>query len=254
MRRFIVYPDAQVPYHDQKAIDLITAFAKQLEVTDVLHVGDEVDCPQPSRWVRGRAGETAMTLQKDIDAAKRMLAGITDELQPDSFMLSRSNHGDRVRKYLDEKAPALAPLRALEWATLMDFEELGITYVTKPTEFAKDWVLCHGDEGSMSRIPAATALNLAKKWGGVSVVAGHTHRLGLMHENHALNGKIRKHCFGIEVGHTMRLDRASYLQAFAANWQQGCAILEEDDRGVITPYVIPIIGGKIRFQGEVFSA
>lgn len=247
MKRWLILPDMQVPYHDQKSIDLMVRFGIDWGVTDVAHVGDEIDCPSPSRWVRGHAGEFADTLQKDIDATRRVLGGIADAIQPDSFHLMRSNHGDRVRKYINEKAPALAPLRALDWATLMDFEYLGITYHTQPYEFQKGFILAHGDEGNLSRVPGQTAMGLARKWGAGSVFCGHTHRLGLAHENRSLNGKIKQHVFGVEVGHAMRLDKASYLSAMSANWQQGFALLEGE-----TPLLIPIIDHKITFDGTVW--
>lgn len=253
MRRWLVLSDWQVPYHDIKTIRLTAKFGYEMGITDIAHVGDEIDAPSPSRWTRGRAGEFANTLQKDIDETRRILGEVTDLLQPNSFHLMRSNHGDRVRNYINEKAPALAPLRALDWQELMDFSGLGITYHNKPYEFAKNFVLAHGDEGNLNKVPGSTAMALARKWGGVSVIAGHTHRLGLQHENHSLNGTVRRHCFGIEVGHAMDLKKAGYLSALSANWQQGFAILEEDDKGAITPYVIPIIDHKIRWDGEVFS-
>lgn len=253
MRRWLIYSDSQVPYQDQKAIDLVTRFGVDIGITDVAHVGDEIDAPSPSRWTRGRAGEFAHTLQRDIDATRKMLAGIVDAIQPDEAHLMRSNHGDRVRNYISEKAPALAPLRALEWADLMGFEDLGWTYHTKPYEFSKGFVLAHGDEGSLSKVPGSTAMGLVRKWGGVSVFCGHTHRLGMQHENFSLNGKVTKHRFGIEVGHTMALSKASYLSALSANWQSGFGLLEVDDAGVGTPYAVPIVGGKIRWGGEVWS-
>lgn len=252
MRRFGVFSDWQVPYHDIKTIRLVSRFMRDWGVTDVLHVGDEIDAPSPSRWVRGGAGEFANTLQKDIDTTRRVLSEAADIVNPETFTLMRSNHGDRVRKYVNEKAPALAPLRALEWEALMDFSGLNIMYKNKPFEFAKGWALAHGDEGTMSKVPASTAMGLARKW-GLSTVVGHTHRLGLQHENRSLNGKVKQYIFGIEVGHMMDMSKASYLSALSANWQQGFAILEEDDRGVVTPYVIPVIDHKIRFDGEVYS-
>lgn len=252
MRRIIVLPDWQIPYHDMRTIRLTARFAKEMLVTDILHVGDEIDAPSPSRWTRGRAGEFANTLQKDIDETRRVLSEVADIINPDTFTLMRSNHGDRVRNYVNEKAPALAPLRALQWRELMDFASLGIDYKDKPFEFAKGWVLAHGDEGNLNKTPGSTAMGLARKW-GVSTITGHTHRLGLQHENRSLNGQIKQYIFGIEVGHAMDLKKAGYLAALSANWMQGCALLEEDDRGVITPYVIPIIDHKIRWDGEVYA-
>lgn len=252
MKRWIVVPDMQVPYHDPKTVRLIAAFATDIGCTDMLIVGDELDAPAPSRWVRGRQGEFAGTLQRDIDTCREVLSQLREAVDGE-VLLMRSNHGDRIRNYTAERAAALSPLRALQYERLMDFDGLGIDYKTRPHEFAKGWVLAHGDEGSLSRIPGGTAMNLAKKW-GKSVVCGHTHRAGLQHSNDSLNGKITRHLFGLEVGHAMTLTGATYLAAQAANWQQACAVLEEDDRGAITPYLIPIIDRKIRWAGEVYSA
>jgi hypothetical protein len=63
-------------------------------------------------------------------------------------------------------------LRALTVESLLEFEQLGITYHRRPYELAPEWLLVHGDEGGMSQEPGRTALRLANKF-GKSVVCGH---------------------------------------------------------------------------------
>jgi hypothetical protein len=55
----------------------------------------------------------------------------------------------------------------------MEFDTMGIRFHKKPFEFLKDWVLVHGDEGSLNQNPGGTAIGLAKKF-GKSVLCGHT--------------------------------------------------------------------------------
>lgn len=111
--------------------------------------------------------------------------------------------------------------------------------------------MAHGDEGSLIRTSGGTALSLAKRT-GLSIVCGHTHRLGIQHEHTAYNGKLNGKLYGVEVGHMMDLRKASYLKSGGANWQAGFAILYVDGSRV-TPSVIPVIGKSFVVEGEVYS-
>jgi hypothetical protein len=101
----------------------------------------------------------------------------------------RSNHGDRILKYLSKYAPALqgkgSPLTipriyGYDETPLSGELPLPIHYHDSLWEFAPGWVLAHGDEGSLIQTPGGTALNIAKRI-GASVVCGHTHKAGIQH-------------------------------------------------------------------------
>jgi hypothetical protein len=252
--KWLVVPDLQVPEEDPRSIELMCQVASDVNVSGILIVGDELDAAPVSQWSKGYANEYSKTLQKDIDRCVRVLdtiiggAGLSSQAP---IHLMRSNHGDRIRKYIRKYAPGLDGLRELEYERLMRFDALGVQYHTKPFEFAQGWVLAHGDEGSMSRIAGSTALGLAKKY-GKSVVCGHTHRLGLTHDNDALNGRVTRHLFGMEVGHMMNLAKAAYTGG-SANWNQGFALIE-DIQNVVTPQLIPIIHRKAIVNGKVYRA
>ena len=146
----------------------------------------------------------------------------------------RSNHMDRISKYVRQYAVALSGIPALRIDRLMGYQQpsslngrvLPITYHPEPWEFSPGWVLCHGDEGSGSiQTAGGTALNLAKRW-GKSIVCGHTHKAGMQHHHMSLNGQIHQPLFGMEVGHLMDMTQANYLKAGSANWQQAVGILD----------------------------
>jgi hypothetical protein len=247
---WVIIPDTQVPDQDKKAIDSLCAFIEWFQPEGLAHVGDEADQPEPSRWNKGYAGEFSNTLQAGLDETHLMLAQFRDAAPEAAFLLSRSNHGERIRTYLSRYAPALGGLRVLEYERLLGLEELDITYVDRPTEFTKGWLLCHGDEGSLSQASGGTALGLAKKF-GKSVVAGHTHRAGLQHFNTAYAGKTSGVLHGMEVGHLMRLDRASYLKGGGANWQQAFGIIDDTGKTPV-PILVPIFNSRVQWMGKTF--
>jgi hypothetical protein len=237
-RAIVVYPDAQVPYHHPAAARAINNFVRAFQPDEIASVGDEVDFPQISRWTRGLEGEYRGDLQKHVDAGVAYLEGIRAAFPTGPFHITRSNHMDRPLKYVAQHAPGLMGLRALTVESLLEFEELGITYHRRPYELAPEWLLVHGDEGGMSQEPGRTALRLANKF-GKSVVCGHTHRLGLISNVQAVNGKTTRALWGFEVGNIMDMRKAGYLGGGSANWHMGAGILYVDGRHV-TPVLVPL--------------
>jgi hypothetical protein len=148
----------------------------------------------------------------------------------------RSNHTDRLYNTL-LKVPGLINLPELQYPAFMSFAEMGMTYHKKAYEFHPGWVLCHGDEGNMSQHAGITALNLSKKF-GKSVLAGHSHRLGMSAYTEGVNGHYRT-LYGVEVGNLMDRKKASYIRYGSANWQNGFAILEATGK-TLTPTLVPV--------------
>lgn len=241
--RYVVLSDLQWPFHDAKALRAVLQFVRDLKPAGVLNVGDELDQDTVSRWNKSTAREYSPVLRQDIRDLSAWTGHLRDALGDGPIHISRSNHGDRLQKYVTQYAPALVGFEELEITNLLRYPELGVTYHWKPFEFAPGWMLAHGDEGSLSRIAGSTALGLAKKW-GKSVVCGHTHRAGITHESTGVNANLRT-LTGFEVGNLMSLKKAGYLKAQSANWQQGIGLLEIDDRLRVVPQFVPIRNGEI---------
>ena len=251
MKRVVVLPDMQIPYHDARTVNAVRNFVKDYQPDELFCVGDEADSPEPSRWNKGMAGEFAGTLQSNLDQTARIMISFKEALGDKAFHTMRSNHGDRIQNYVGKYAPALASLRDIEYSKLLRYSENEITYHNSIWEFAPNWVLAHGDEGNINKTAGGTALALARKIGS-SVVCGHTHRAGIQHEHTGYNGKILNRLYGVEVGHLMDLSKASYLGSTAANWQQAFTILYIRKSGV-TPVVVPINGRSFVVEGQVYD-
>lgn len=234
----LIVSDLQAPFHDKTALENVLAFTKDLQPDHLVNVGDDIDGPEISQWHKGSAGEYSGTLQASLDEVFSIHSSFREAIGDGRYDLSRSNHGDRLRKYIGQYAPALSGLRSLDLAELAGYNTLGIVYHPRPFEIAPGWVGAHGDEGGMSQIAGRTAGMLAQKW-GVSVACGHTHRAGLQPLSIGYGGAVTRTLWGLEVGHLMDMTKANYLGGGHANWQQAFGLLHvRGDR--VHPELIPI--------------
>lgn len=260
---YVVIPDLQVPYHDEKALIRVKNFLRWYQPTGLLCVGDEADAPEISRWEKGRKGEYAGTLEAGLTQTHEVIRDLIEAAGGVRMDIMRSNHtSTRLINYIDRYAPALAGAEFLTYDHIMGFngkpsvltkhygESLNVTWHHDMWEFAKGWALAHGDEAGLSRIPGQTAMNLAKRV-GVSVVCGHTHRAGLVHDTHGFGGKVKSVLYGLEVGHLMDPAKVSYLST-AGNWHQALGLLTIND-GKVYPELLTIPrAGKFQVWGHWF--
>lgn len=249
--------DMQVPSHDYPAISAVTEFIADFEPDKLFVVGDEYDAPGTGRWKKGLAGEFLDNLQEGLDETNKILGAFRTVLgEGKEFVIQRSNHTDRIKMYIDRYAPALSSLRRLDYSELLGLKDLDIRFSNEITDVAPGWCMAHGDESGLNRTSGGTALGLARRI-GKSVICGHSHSLGLQHDNAAYNGKISRNLYGFEVGHLMDLKKADsaaggYLKYGGANWQAGFGILyvHEDSAH---PVPVPIINNSFVVEGQRYA-
>ena len=234
IKRWLVISDLQVPYHHEQAVKNVIKLARREKFDEVLCVGDEIDFQTISRWAEKTPLAYQQTIHQDREKCKQILWDLGEYSK--EMHIIRSNHSDRLYSTL-LKTPGLISLPELQYPKFMGFAEMGMTYHKTAYEFHPGWVLCHGDEGSMSQHAGITSLNLAKKFGR-SVVAGHSHRLGMSSYSEAIGSHYRP-LYGVEVGNLMDRRKASYIRYGSANWQMGFAILEATGKN-LTPTLVPV--------------
>jgi hypothetical protein len=223
MKRTVVVPDLQVPYHDPIAVKNVAAYIKAVRPDSVVTLGDEIDLPQISRWTENTPGWYEQTLAADRDEAVEVLWSLVEHTK-DAHMI-RSNHTDRLYNVIMKKIPAFLALPELRFEKFMKLDELGITYHKKPYAVARGIIALHGDEQSVKPIPGLTALEAARRH-GISVICGHTHRAGQSAFTEASGGKIGRILRGWEGGHLMDVRQAHYTKG-TMNWQQAFIVIEE---------------------------
>lgn len=251
-KTIVVVPDMQVPLHDAKAVKSVISFVRDFRPDVLVNVGDDADCTEVGSWKRGLALEYGGTFQDGLDDTREVHRQFRVALGDKPYHVSRSNHTDRLRAYIDRHAPALSPVRGLRLEGLLGYDELGIQFHLEPFQIAPGWVCAHGDEGSLSKISGRTAGLLAEKW-GVSVVCGHSHRAGMSLKSYGYGGKVTKTVTGLETGHLMDLRKATYLDGGFGDWQQAFSILYVRS-GKVTPVLVPVhAGGKFTVEGKSYG-
>ena len=223
MKRTVVVPDLQVPYHDPIAVKNVAAYIKAVRPDSVVTLGDEIDLPQISRWQESTPGWYEQTLAADRDEAVEVLWSLVEHTK-DAHMI-RSNHTDRLYNVIMKKIPAFLALPELRFEKFLKLDELGITYHKKPYAVARGIIAVHGDEQSIKPQPGLTALEAARRH-GISVICGHTHRAGQSAFTEASGGKIGRILRGWEGGHLMDVRQAHYTRG-TMNWQQAFIVIEE---------------------------
>ena len=245
MKKIVVISDLQVPYHDERAVRNVASFIKRFKPDQVITIGDEIDLPQISRWTEGTPGWFEQSLGADRDATVEILwdLQVTDMI--------RSNHTDRLYNVIMKKIPAFLALPELKFEKFMKLDELGIKFHRKPLEFAPDWIVIHGDEGSVKPTPGLTALDAARKH-GKSVVCGHTHRAGQSAFTEASGGVLGRILRGVEVGNLMDFKKAGYMKG-TGNWQQAFAVFYVDKKTVTNTIVHIEKDGSFVFEGKRYG-
>jgi hypothetical protein len=242
----------QIPFHHKRNVEKLQDFIFETKVDSLACVGDEVDVPQLGVFNKGTRAEFERTLQRDFDTAHKVLGEFRDALgsKKKPFILQRSNHSQRIEKYIYKNAPAFESVTALRIENLLGLNKLGITYQRHMDYIAPGVLMGHGDEGRMYTTAGLTGLNLALRT-GQNCVIGHTHRQGISSASRGFGGRLTT-IWGLECGHLMDLKSsgASYIREKAANWQQGFAILYVEGNHVV-PQLVPINEkGKFIVEGK----
>lgn len=251
-RRIVVISDTQIPYTNWKAVKAMIQFIGDTAPDEVIHIGDVVDFPQPSRWSKGSAAEFSGSVFTDAELTKRRFLEPLRAVYDGPIGCHEGNHDSRPREYLSKYAPALAESGAFDLPTLLDFEGFGVELLPEFYPVAPGWISTHGHRGGirLAQKAGTTAANAVARF-NTNVIMGHTHRQGIVPQTTGYGGKART-LHGVEVGHLMDPARAQYLKGATANWQLGFAMLTVDGKHV-HPQLIPISENRFTVDGATWT-
>jgi predicted phosphodiesterase len=253
-KRVCVISDTQIPFDDRRALAAVVRFIGDWQPDEVIHIGDLMDYPSPSRWTKGSAEEFSQRIKPDSEQAKKRFLAPLREVYDGPVGVHEGNHDLRPREYLTKYAPALVEFEEdFRFENLLDFDGFGAQVLPEFYKIAPGWVTLHGHRGGirLSQKAGDTALGAAVHFGS-SVVMGHTHRLGLKPQSQGYGGVVSKSLWGMEVGNLMNMKLATYLKGGTANWQQGFGLLTIEGSHV-KPEIVPIDNGRFTVHGEVWS-
>lgn len=235
MQTWIALNDVQIPWQDQRVLDLVTDFAIDLKPYGVILNGDVVDCYELSEFNKNPIKD--YSLQREIrEAAGLMykLAKVTTE----RWWLG-GNHEDRLRRAL-WKNPQFASIHALKFPDLFLLNENGFKW--KPyggVLHLGSLLVTHGSQ--VLKHSGQTARSHFDKY-GTSILIGHTHRLGVYFRTNAKGIHA-----SYENGCLCKLT-PEYVQY--PDWQQGFSVVHVGEHGFFNVQQIPIINRRGFFYGK----
>jgi predicted phosphodiesterase len=243
MKRILIIPDLQIPYHDEAVVRNVIRFSKTFKAHQTVTLGDEMDMQELGRWSEGKADWFAQTLDENRNLTVDILweLGVTDMI--------RSNHTDRLYNQISSKIPALGSLPELRFERFLKLDELGIKFWRDDMPIAPNWIAVHGDHTPIKPLGGLSALEGARRR-GKNVISGHTHRAGRSAFTEATGGRVGRVLQGVEAGHLMDTRKASYTKG-VMNWQQAFAIMYVHEKNVQVDLIhiekdgTFIVGGKV---------
>ncbi|AFI24964.1 hypothetical protein [Mycobacterium phage SWU1] len=251
--RIVVISDTQIPFDDRKALKAVIGFIGDTQPSQVVHIGDLMDYPSPSRWTKGTKEEFAQRIKPDSEQCKRRFLEPLRQVYDGPVGVHEGNHDRRPVDYLHQFAPALVEyVSSFQFQNLLDFDGFGVDVLPEFYKIAPGWISTHGHRGGVrvTQKSADTAYNAMMRF-GTSVIIGHTHRQGI--KPHTLGyGGNQKVLWSMEVGNLMNMKLAQYLKGATANWQSGFALLTVDGQHV-KPELVPIVGGRFSVDGRVWE-
>jgi predicted phosphodiesterase len=245
MKKILVIPDLQIPLHDEHVVRNVIRFAKSFKADQTVTLGDEMDMTELGRWSEGKAEWFAQTLDDNRNMTVEILweLGCTDVI--------RSNHTDRLYNQISSKIPALGSLPELRFEKFLKFDELGIKFHRDEMNIAPGWIAVHGDHTPIKPQGGLSALEGARRR-GKNVISGHTHRAGRSSFTEASGGRVGRILHGVEVGHMMNTQMASYTKG-VMNWQQAFAIMYVKGKNVQVDLIYIEKDGTFTVQGKVYG-
>lgn len=250
--RILVIPDTHYPDHDKKLWKTILKIVEDTQPDEIIHIGDLMDYPQPSRWTKGTRAEFEGSVYEDSERAVRDIIEPLREVYDGRIGIHEGNHDLRPRAYMEKYAPALAGSRMFNFENLLRFDDYGIERLPDFYEVAPGWYTTHGHLGGirLNQIAGNTAGNATKRI-GKSIIMGHTHRAGKVPHTTGLGGQTNV-LQGIEVGHIMDPRKVTYLKGATGNWQQGLGWLATDGKHVTADTAL-VSAGKIAVEGRTYK-
>lgn len=232
-------PDLHAPHHDEAALAGFVHALTMVRPDELVILGDFIDCHAPARWSKATAAEYADTLPKELETGKavlNMIRGVFDG--PISFI--PGNHEARITTYVTNYAPAVASL-VPSLPELLGFSEYQVDYHPGTYDVAPGVIAIHGKLLSSVLGAAGQSAFKERMRHGVSVVQGHSHRLGIGWDRQDRSR------FWMECGHLADVSKAGYLDFGHANWQHGFGVLYVRD-GRVFPSVHAIHEGMSAFD------
>lgn len=241
LERILVVPDTHAPYHDRRAWKLMLKVARRFGPHTIVHQGDLADFYAVSS--HSKDPSRAAGLRDELRVVKK-LRGDLDRLGATRKVFIEGNHEDRLRRYLEEKAPELFGM--FDTDSLLALSENGWEFVPYKSHARVGKLYFTHDTGNGGKYTTARALEAFQH----SVAIGHHHAIQYAVEGDA-TGKYR---VGAQFGWLGDVRAVDYMHRIKAqrNWSLGFGVGYKDETGVVFLQPVPIVNYTCCVEGRVY--
>lgn len=240
MDTVMVIPDTHVPFHDVAAWELVLKVRQSLDPDKVVFIGDFADFFSISSHSKDPTRK--QSLAAEVEQVNAELDKVT--AKKEVFFLE-GNHEDRLRRYLQDKAPELFGLA--DTKSLFKIKDRGWRFVQYKDYIRIGKVAFTHDVGRSGKYGAFHSLT---DFGG-NIVFGHSHRGCVVYQ-----GEMRgKQHFALNVGWLGDLTKMDYMHKARAerDWQLGFGIVRIEENGLGHGQFVPIIKGTCVVDGKLYK-
>jgi len=262
-----------VPTHDEKAIAIAMAMIRDIQPTQIVLLGDNLDLPEFGKYRLSPA--FALTTQASIDRATTLCAELREAAPKSKIVWLAGNHEERLTNYILDNAKAAFGITKgntpkawpdMSIPSLCRMEEYGVEfesgYPAGRYLINKQLACIHGNRVRSRGSTAHIYLNEQK----MSVIYGHIHRIELAYRTrHDWDGA--RTIMAASPGTLARIDGAvpstkggvdawGRPKTVVEDWQQGVGLVTYEDTGknLFTYEVATIYDGWTRFRGVEYDA
>lgn len=280
----VILPDPQIGYrrmldgemiatHDESAIDVALQITSKIKPDKIVNLGDTLDLPEwSSKFLV--LPEFVLTTQPTVDYAHTFLAKQRAAAPDAEIYMLGGNHDNRLGISVAKNAMAAMRLRRAnapeEWPLLsipylLRLDDIGVKYMgaypagrIQITEGGNGvtplWAI-HGEKLDVVKVAKSERQ---------SFVQGHIHRIALHTETFEYRGNPET-VVAFSPGCLCRIDgpvpstksgEDEHGRPFKRweNWQQGMAVVTEEEDGFWHVEVIPIHQGRASWRGQTYKA
>jgi len=239
----LIIPDCHFPFVNQKAYDLCLEAGYDVDVDEVVILGDYGDfyCINS----HGKRPGLSDLLEYEVDCVKKELTYLREMFPKAKIIFLQGNHEYRLERYIQNNAPELFGM--LSCQKLFEVDKLKIHWI--PYSPAQKYAVGGGKLLARHEPLAGTATATASK-AGQSVIYGHIHRIEESQVVH-INGDNHR---AISCGWLG--DQSHEVMQYVKNhhqWALGFALVYTLPDGTFFVETKHIINNSIILNGEVLK-
>jgi len=267
----IYLPDAQIPFHNERAVQLGHVAIRENYPDQVVVLGDMLDFETLSTFHSTQRPEWTGRMQDSLDRYHQMLAQIRADAPDADIYAHHGNHERRFQRAIIQnnaellgikRADAARELGVLTLEYLLRAKELDIKFIGGYPD-GDLWLQDHfrSTHGTMSRSRGSTSAAYLQKDPYTNIVHGHSHRAEIQWiTTPTRDGYTQR--FGASPGSLTDIERTpsnslthtehGEVVPRAMNWQNA-ALGVEHNREMAFPHLWMIHNGQLRMFGKTYE-